>query len=74
MLDDAYTRRVSWQALAGGATVISADGTHVGTVERVVAHSRTSTFAGVIIAIRPGLGGLRFVDPAQIALIEGASC
>ena len=60
---------VSWRALPIGADVISSDGARVGAVQHTLADVPTSIFEGVVIDIRLGPGGLRFVDSSQIAAI-----
>ena len=65
----ALQRRVAWQALTHGASVVSADGARVGAVEHVLADVRLDIFDGVIIDTRLGPGGRRFVDAADIAAI-----
>jgi hypothetical protein len=60
---------VSWRALPSGADVISSDGKRVGAVQHTLADEPTNIFEGVVIDIRLGPGGLRFVDSSQIAAI-----
>jgi hypothetical protein len=60
---------ISWRALPSGADVISSDGARVGAVQHTVADEPTNIFEGVVIDIRLGPGGLRFVDSSQIAAI-----
>jgi uncharacterized protein YrrD len=60
---------VSWRALPDGADVISSDGARVGAVQETLADQPSNIFEGVVIDIRLGPGGLRFVDSSQIAAI-----
>jgi uncharacterized protein YrrD len=60
---------VSWRALPVGADVISSDGARVGAVQETLADQPSNIFEGVVIDIRLGPGGLRFVDSSQIAAI-----
>jgi hypothetical protein len=63
----------SYLTLEPGMDVLSADGEHVGTVEHVLRDEATDIFDGLVIDIRLGPGGLRFVDATQVGEIrEGA--
>ena len=53
-------------ALEKGVDVIAADGTKVGTVERVLADSARDIFEGVVIHTHLGPGGHRFVVADQV--------
>ena len=61
---------IAYNALEPGATVLSADGEQVGTVQRVLADERTGIFDGLVIDIRSGPGGLRFVDAPEVDTIH----
>jgi hypothetical protein len=65
--DQAGLTPVSWRALPTGADVISSDGARVGAVQATLADQPSNIFEGVVIDIRLGPGGLRFVDSSQIA-------
>jgi hypothetical protein len=67
--DRASMTPVSWRALPIGADVISSDGARVGGVQATLADQHSNIFEGVVIDIRLGPGGLRFVDSSQIAVI-----
>jgi hypothetical protein len=67
--DQAGLTPVSWRALPIGAHVISSDGERVGAVQATLADQPSNIFEGVVIDIRLGPGGLRFVDSSQIAAI-----
>jgi hypothetical protein len=66
---EASLTRVSWRALRPGADVMSSDGARVGAVQQTLADEPTDIFEGLVIDIRLGPGGLRFVDSSQIAAI-----
>lgn len=51
---------------APGIDVISADGDRVGTLTHVLADEATAIFDGIVIDVRTGPGGHRFVDAPQI--------
>lgn len=56
-----------------GVDVISSDGQHVGKLEHVLADDQTAIFDGVVIDVRTGPGGHRFVDaPAVVEFRERA--
>ena len=67
--DQASSTPVSWRALRVGADVISSDGARVGAVQATRADQPSNIFEGVVIDVRLGPGGLRFVDSSQIAVI-----
>jgi hypothetical protein len=67
--DQASSIPVSWRALRVGADVISSDGARVGAVQATRADQPSNIFEGVVIDVRLGPGGLRFVDSSQIAVI-----
>jgi hypothetical protein len=50
-----------------GIDVISADGDRVGALQHVLADEDTSIFDGIVIDIKTGPGGHRFVDAPEIA-------
>jgi hypothetical protein len=56
----------SYLTLAPGTDVVSSDGETVGKVEHVLADEGTEIFDGLVIDVRLGPGGLRFVDAPQI--------
>jgi PRC-barrel domain protein len=56
--------------LERGADVISSDGERVGSVEHVLTDEPTGIFDGVVIDVRLGPGGLRFVDAPQVGEIR----
>jgi hypothetical protein len=63
----------SYLTLEPGADVMSADGERVGAVEHVLRDEETDIFDGIVIDIRTGPGGLRFVDAPEVTEIrEGA--
>jgi uncharacterized protein YrrD len=53
-----------------GTDVISADGERVGAVQHVLNDEETDIFDGIVIDVRSGPGGLRFVDAPQVAEIR----
>jgi hypothetical protein len=58
---------VSYLTLARGTPVFASDGTRVGAVEHVLADADADIFDGLVIDIRPGPGGHRFVDAPEVA-------
>jgi hypothetical protein len=56
--------------LEEGTDVISAHGDRVGVVEHVLSDKETGIFDGIVIDIRLGPGGLRFVDAPEVAEIR----
>jgi PRC-barrel domain len=58
---------VSYRTLKPGTDVISSDGDRVGVVEHVLADEESDIFDGIVIDVRLGPGGLRFVDAPQVA-------
>jgi uncharacterized protein YrrD len=56
----------SFLTLSPGTDVVSSDGETVGKVEHVLADEQTEIFDGLVIDVRRGLGGLRFVDAPQV--------
>jgi PRC-barrel domain len=63
----------SYLTLEPGADVMSADGERVGTIEHVLWDEATDIFDGLVIDVRLGPGGLRFVDAPYVGdITEGA--
>jgi uncharacterized protein YrrD len=60
----------SYLTLADGTPVLSSDGERVGTVEHVLADAEADIFDGLVIDVRSGPGGHRFVDAPQVAEIH----
>jgi uncharacterized protein YrrD len=60
----------SYLTLQRGADVISSDGERVGAVEHVLRDEETDIFDGLVIDIRLGPGGLRFVDAPDVGEIH----
>lgn len=56
----------SYLTLEAGAPVRTSDGTQVGTVAHVLADSGADIFDGLVIDVRRGPGGHRFVDAPQV--------
>ena len=59
----------SYLTLADGTPVLSSDGERIGVVEHVLADADVDVFDGLVIDIRTGPGGLRFVDAPEVAEI-----
>ncbi len=57
----------SYLTLADGTPVLSSDGERVGVVEHVLADADADIFDGLVIDVRSGPGGHRFVDAPQVA-------
>jgi hypothetical protein len=57
-----YGERRSFLEAEAGIDVISADGERVGALEHVLADDATSIFDGIVVDVRLGPGGHRFVD------------
>jgi hypothetical protein len=63
----------SFLTLEPGADVFASDGERVGAVEHVLRDEMTAIFDGIVIDIRTGPGGLRFVDAPDVgAITDGA--
>jgi uncharacterized protein YrrD len=63
----------SYLILKPGADVMSADGERVGSIEHVLWDESTDIFDGLVIDVRLGPGGLRFVDAPDVGdITEGA--
>ena len=63
----------SYLTLQPGADVFSSDGERVGVVEHVLEDDETDIFDGLVIDIRLGPSGLRFVDAPQVREIREGS-
>lgn len=57
---------VSYLVLTPGIDVISSDGHRVGVLKSVLADEATSVFDGIVIDIKAGPGGRRFVDAHEV--------
>lgn len=62
--------QISYLTLESGTDVISADGHVVGAVEAVLADRDADMFDGIVIDVRTGPGGLRFVDAPEVTEIR----
>ncbi|WP_051222871.1 hypothetical protein [Conexibacter woesei] len=62
-----YGEPSSFLQAASGIDVISADGERVGALKHVLADEQTAIFDGIVIDVRTGPGGHRFVDAPQVA-------
>jgi uncharacterized protein YrrD len=60
----------SYLTLEPGADVLSADGERVGAVQHVLRDEATGIFDGIVIDVRLGPGGLRFVDAPDVGEIR----
>ncbi|HEY6762821.1 MAG TPA: PRC-barrel domain-containing protein [Baekduia sp.] len=61
---------VSYLTLAKGAPVRASDGADIGVVAHVLADPDADIFDGLIIDVRRGPGGHRFVDASQVAEMD----
>lgn len=61
-----YGEPTSFLQAADGIDVITSDGDRVGALEHVLADEESDIFDGIIIDIRTGPGGHRFVDAPQV--------
>ena len=61
---------ISYLVLADGTPVLASDGQEVGRVEHVLADPDADLFDGVIVDMRAGPGGHRFVDADQVDAIH----
>ena len=59
----------SYLTLTDGTPVLSSDGERIGVVEHVLADANVDVFDGLVIDVRSGPGGHRFVDAPQVAHI-----
>ena len=57
----------SYLTLQPGTDVVGADGERVGAVEHVLYDDSTDLFDGIVIDVRSGPGGHRFVDAPEVA-------
>lgn len=60
----------SYLTLTDGTAVLSSDGERIGAVEHVLADANADVFDGLVIDVRSGPGGHRFVDADQVAEIH----
>jgi C-terminal processing protease CtpA/Prc len=60
----------SYLTLEPGADVFSSDGERIGTVEHVLRDEESDIFDGLVIDVRLGPGGLRFVDAPEVGEIR----
>jgi hypothetical protein len=60
----------SYLTLEQGADVFSSDGERIGTVQHVLRDDATDIFDGLVIDVRLGPGGLRFVDAPEVGEIR----
>jgi uncharacterized protein YrrD len=60
----------SYLTLTDGTPVLSSDGERIGVVEHVLADADADVFDGLVIDVRSGPGGHRFVDAPQVADIH----
>lgn len=67
MADD---QPASYLTLTSGTDVTTSDGESVGKVQHVLSDPEADIFDGLVIDVRTGPGGLRFVDAAQVAEIQ----
>jgi hypothetical protein len=61
-----YGDPTSFMQAANGIDVISSDGDRVGALEHVLADEQTAIFDGIVIDVRSGPGGHRFVDAPDV--------
>jgi len=57
---------IAYLALQEGTPVYASDGASVGAVQHVLAAEDADIFDGIVIDIRTGPGGLRFVDAPEV--------
>ena len=57
---------IAYLALAEGTPVYGSDGERVGSVQHVLAAEDADIFDGLVIDIKAGPGGLRFVDAPEV--------
>jgi hypothetical protein len=57
-----YGEPTSFLQASTGIDVITSDGDRVGALEHILADEQSSIFDGIVIDIRMGPGGHRFVD------------
>ncbi|HEX6713069.1 MAG TPA: hypothetical protein VF066_06775 [Thermoleophilaceae bacterium] len=61
-----YGQPASYLTLESGADVVSSDGNVIGKVEHVLAAEDEDIFDGLVVDVKTGPGGLRFVDSEQV--------
>jgi uncharacterized protein YrrD len=61
-----YGEPIAYTALKAGTDVISSDGQVVGAVEHVLADEDEDVFDGIVIDVKTGPGGHRFVDAPDV--------
>lgn len=59
---------ISYEVLARGTPVLSAEGTEIGTVHHVLADEGADVFDGIVVA--EGVGGHRFADADDVESIH----
>jgi hypothetical protein len=62
--------QISHMVLGRGVPVFSSDGVRLGKVVRAQRDSHTHMFDGIVIDIKRGLGGRRFVDAPEVGEIR----
>jgi hypothetical protein len=62
-----YGEPTSFLQAATGIDVVTSDGEPAGSLKHVLADERSAIFDGIVIDIRTGPGGNRFVDAPQVA-------
>lgn len=62
-----YGEPIAYSALKAGTDVISSDGQDVGAVEHVLADEDEDVFDGIVIDVKTGPGGHRFVDAPEVS-------
>jgi uncharacterized protein YrrD len=60
----------SYLTLEKGTEVLSSDGQHVGVVEHVLRDEEDDIFDGIVVDVRLGPGGKRFVDAPEVSEIR----
>lgn len=59
---------ISYKLLSRGTPVVTSDGEHLGSVERVLENAKEHIFDGIVIATP---AGSRFVDAPEVGRITG---
>ncbi|MDX6617003.1 MAG: hypothetical protein QOD60_2094 [Solirubrobacterales bacterium] len=62
-----YGEPIAYTALKPGAEVVSSDGEGVGKVLHVLADEEEDVFDGIVVDVKLGPGGHRFVDAPQVS-------
>ena len=62
-----YGEPIAYSGVKAGADVISSDGQDVGAVEHVLADEDEDVFDGIVIDVKTGPGGHRFVDAPDVS-------